>query len=58
MVIKELRLQTGLSQSKFANLFDISLATLKDWEQERRNPPAHVIDMMRIILEYRGDESR
>lgn len=54
MGVRELRLQTGLSQSKFAKMFDIPVATLKDWEQERRNPPVYVINMMRTILEYRG----
>lgn len=34
MSIKELHLQTGLSQSKFANMFDVPVATLKDWEQD------------------------
>lgn len=60
MGVRELRLQTGLSQSKFANMFDVPVATLKDWEQERRNPPAYVVNMMRTILEYKGmliDES-
>ena len=54
MRIKELRLQTGLSQSKFANMFEIPVATLKDWEQERRNPPGYVVNMMTTILEYKG----
>ncbi len=54
MDVKELRLQTGLSQSKFAKMFDIPVSTLKDWEQKRRNPPAYVINMMRTILEYKG----
>lgn len=54
MGVRELRLQTGLSQSKFANMFDVPIATLKDWEQERRNPPAYVVNMMRTILEYNG----
>ena len=54
MEVKELRMQTGLSQSKFAKMFDVPVATLKDWEQERRNPPTYVINMMRTILEYRG----
>lgn len=54
MRIRELRLQTGLSQSKFAKMFDIPVATLKDWEQERRNPPIYVINMIRTILEYKG----
>ena len=54
MGVRELRLQTGLSQSKFAKMFDVPVATLKDWEQERRNPPAYVINMMRTILQYKG----
>ena len=54
MKVRELRLQTGLSQSKFAKMFDIPVSTLKDWEQERRNPPAYVVNMMRTILQYRG----
>ena len=54
MEVKELRLQTGLSQSKFAKMFDIPVSTLKDWEQERRNPPAYVINMIRMILQYKG----
>lgn len=54
MSIKELRTQTGLSQSKFAHMFDIPVSTLKDWEHERRNPPAYVINMIRTILEMRG----
>ena len=32
MEVKELRIQTGLSQSKFAKMFDVPVATLKDWE--------------------------
>ncbi|MGN0156205.1 MAG: helix-turn-helix domain-containing protein, partial [Lachnospiraceae bacterium] len=49
MEVRELRMQTGLSQSKFAKMFDVPVSTLKDWEQERRNPPAYVINMMRTI---------
>lgn len=54
MEVRELRLQTGLSQSKFAKMFDVPVATLKDWEQERRNPPMYVVNMMRTILQYKG----
>ena len=54
MEVRELRLQTGLSQSKFAKMFDVPVSTLKDWEQERRNPPAYVINMMRTMLQYKG----
>lgn len=54
MEVKEMRIQTGLSQSKFAKMFEIPVATLKDWEQERRKPPVYVIHMMKTILEYKG----
>ena len=54
MKIKELRCQTGLSQSKFADMFGIPVSTLKDWEQGRRTPPIYVTNMIRTILELRG----
>lgn len=54
MSIKEMRKRTGLSQSKFANLFKIPVSTLKDWESERRTPPAYVADMIKTILEFKG----
>ena len=54
MEIKELRVCTGLSQNKFASMFEIPVATLKDWEQGRRTPPSYVINMIKTILKYRG----
>lgn len=54
MNVRELRIQTGLSQSKFALKFGIPVSTLKDWEHERRNPPEYVINMMQTILQNEG----
>ena len=54
MEIKELRVCTGLSQNKFASMFEIPVATLKDWEQGRRTPPGYVVNMIKTILEYQG----
>ena len=54
MDIKELRFQTGLSQSKFAAMFDIPTSTLRDWEQGRRTPPVYVVNMIKTILELQG----
>lgn len=54
MDVRELRLQAGLSQSKFAKMFEVPVSTLKDWEQKRRNPPAYVVNMMKTILQYKG----
>ena len=52
MKVSEIRAMTGLSQSKFAALFGISVRTVQDWEQERRLPPPYVPGMMLKILNY------
>jgi putative transcriptional regulator len=43
--IRELRRKLGLSQTAFAERFGLSLAVLKDWEQNRHAPdlPARVL---------------
>ena len=42
---RQIRAQYGLSQSEFAALLGISVATLRNWEQGRRSPegPARVL---------------
>ena len=47
MDIKELRLQTGMSQPKFADLFGIPLGTLRNWEQGIATPPSYVSEMIK-----------
>ena len=48
-----LRKTTGLSQAKFAAQFGIPVATLRDWEQGRRNPPSYVESMLtRAVEDY------
>ena len=47
--MKEFRLSTGLSQSKFAEYFGIPIRTLQEWEQGRRNPPAYLLDLLKRI---------
>ncbi len=54
MKIKELRNKTGLSQSKFADMFSIPLNTLQQWEQELRTPPEYVLKMIEELLYSRG----
>ena len=49
MSIRELRECTGLSQNKFAAMFGIPAATVKDWEYGRRNPPSYVVDMIKEL---------
>lgn len=42
---KEIRSKFDLTQDEFANLLNISVATLRNWEQGRRKPegPARVL---------------
>ena len=43
--VKEIRMQYGLSQDKFAKMLGISASTLRNWEQGRRKPegPARIL---------------
>lgn len=36
--VVDARIKSGLSQSKFAGLLGVSVRTLQDWEQGRREP--------------------
>jgi putative transcriptional regulator len=47
--VKEIRQGTGLSQAKFALLIDVQLATLRNWEQGRREPTGPAKALLRAI---------
>ena len=47
--MKEFRLSTGLSQSKFAEYFGLPIRTLQEWEQGRRNPPSYLLELLKRI---------
>lgn len=36
--VKEVRINTGLAQESFARLINVSVSTLRNWEQGRREP--------------------
>jgi putative transcriptional regulator len=36
--VTQARMKSGLSQAEFANLLGVSVRTLQDWEQGRRQP--------------------
>jgi putative transcriptional regulator len=44
----EARRKTGLSQAEFARLLGISVRTLQDWEQGRREPSGAAKMLLRI----------
>jgi putative transcriptional regulator len=47
--VAAVRRRLRLSQGAFATLFGIPLATLKDWEQGRRQPDAPARAYLRVI---------
>lgn len=48
--VKTVREQTGLTQSEFARLMQISIKTLQNWEQHRRNPTGPAAALLKIVL--------
>ncbi len=55
MTIKELRKQTGLSQSQFAKKFHLNVRTLQTWEQNTRPTPEYVIFLIKSIINNKED---
>lgn len=43
------RKRLKLSQSKFAEKFGLSAATVRDWEQGRRNPDSTARTLLKVI---------
>lgn len=46
---KAVREQTGLSQTDFARLMRVSVKTLQNWEQHRRNPTGPAAALLKIV---------
>ena len=49
---KEIRQQLKLSQAAFAGLMGVSLRTVQDWEQGRRQPSGPAQSLLRIAEQY------
>lgn len=49
MDVKAIREKTGLSQSQFAQLIQISTKTLQNWEQQRRTPTGPAAALLKIL---------
>jgi putative transcriptional regulator len=47
--VRKIRAVTGLSQAKFAELLSIEVATLRNWEQGRREPTGPARALLRAI---------
>jgi putative transcriptional regulator len=46
---KAVREQIGLTQSEFAQLMQVSVKTLQNWEQHRRNPTGPAAALLKIV---------
>ena len=49
---REIRQLYGLSQEKFAKLMGISVATLRNWEQGRRQPEGPAKVLLRVAAKH------
>ena len=47
--VRVIRRLTGLSQAKFAEVLDIELSTVRNWEQGRRQPTGPARALLRAI---------
>jgi putative transcriptional regulator len=47
--VAAIRRRLGLSQARFASRFGLSAATVRDWEQKRRNPDQIARTLLTII---------
>jgi len=47
--VKAVREQTGLTQQEFAQFMRVSIKTLKNWEQRRRNPTGPAAALLKIV---------
>jgi putative transcriptional regulator len=47
--IRTIRERTSLSQSEFAHLMGVSIKTLQNWEQNRRQPTGPAAALLKII---------
>ena len=52
ILARSARAKTGLSQPDFAKLIKTPVATLRDWEQGRFEPPGGVVCLLKIIYNH------
>lgn len=47
--VKKIRSDTGLSQKQFSELIRVSIKTLQNWEQGRRQPQGPALALLKIL---------
>ena len=49
VAVKDIRKAAGLSQARFAQVIDVQIGTLRNWEQGRREPTGPAKALLRAI---------
>jgi putative transcriptional regulator len=47
--VKNIRAKTGLTQCEFSHLIGVKVATLRNWEQQRRQPTGPAAALLTIV---------
>lgn len=51
MIIKQMRIFTGLTQKEFASAYGMPLSTLKEWERGRSAPPTYYVTALEELID-------
>jgi putative transcriptional regulator len=57
-IIRSVRKQLGISQAEFAARYHVPIGTLRDWEQNRKQPDAPALAYLRVIAREPGIVAR
>jgi len=52
MLVRQARQKSGLTQAEFAERIATPVATLRDWEQGRFQPPGGVVCLLRLLAKH------
>ena len=54
MTIKEMRAKSGMTQKAFSDYLNIPKRTIEDWENDRREPPDYIVELIEYKLTHEG----
>jgi putative transcriptional regulator len=57
-IARSVRKRLGISQAEFATRFHVPIGTLRDWEQNRKQPDAPALAYLRVIAREPGVVAR
>lgn len=52
MTVKEMRTRLGLTQSEFAEKYNIPIRTIQNWECGHRECPQYVLELLEFKVMY------